>query len=344
MSHGQIYWTLQVVAWSAYGAFNLALISAFGTVTSGMVLICVALAAGLLAASHATRLLMKRRAWLNLAPTSLSWRLGPAVALAALAVQVLIGLACGVGLTLDWIEMSADGPPYTPKTFALYWFNTALILALWCLAYVGYVWFQRWRLGQIEHWRTETALREAELSLLKAQLDPHFLFNALNNIRATITEDPARAREMVTRLSQVLRHVLTHTRRDRVTLREELDAVRDYLVIVGLHFEERLTVRESIDAGTLDAQVPPLLLQLLVENAIKHGVARHDRGALEIRIASAGDSVQIEVFNEGELAHSAGGVGLANLSQRLARGIGQQARITLEQIGGRVRAAVSVPR
>lgn len=341
---GRYYWTVQLLTWAGYATFNLAIGALFETLTSGIVLIYVTLATGLFAGSHCMGVLLKRRGWFDLAPRALAWRLVIAVAVGAALIQLLISAVIIPVFELGWISMPAGKLVYNPISTFFYWFNTALILALWTVVYIGYAWFTRWRSGQIEHWRTESALREAELSLLKAQLDPHFLFNALNNIRATITEDPARAREMVTRLSQVLRHVLQHARRDRVTLREELDAVRDYLAIMELHFENRLSVQEDVEAQALDTRVPPLLLQMLVENAIKHGVARHQHpGSLEIRARKNGDTVHIEVFNEGDLGAPAAGLGLSNLSQRLARTFGAHASITLEQVGDRVRAAVSVP-
>ena len=341
---GRYYWTVQTLTWAGYATFNLAIGALFETLTSGVVLIYSTLAAGLFAASHAMGEVLRRRHWFDLTPGALAWRLVIAVSIGAALVQLLISAVLIPTFELGWITMPSGKLVYTPISAFFYWFNCALILALWTFIYVGYTWFDRWRSGQIEHWRTESALREAELSLLKAQLDPHFLFNALNNIRATITEDPARAREMVTRLSQVLRHVLQHARRDRVTLREELDAVRDYLAIMGLHFENRLSVQEDVAPAALEACVPPLLLQLLVENAIKHGVSRHQQpGLLEIRATKDGEVVWIEVFNDGELGAPAAGVGLTNLSQRLTRTFGSQASLTLEQVGPRVRAAVSVP-
>jgi hypothetical protein len=118
-----------------------------------------------------------------------------------------------------------------------------------------------------------------ERDALRARLNPHFMFNALNNLRALILEDPERARDMVTRLSRTLRQALAHNRSEQVTLAEELAVVDDYLAIEAVHFEQRLQVRQQIDADATQAQLPAMALQLLVENAIKHGIASRPAAA-----------------------------------------------------------------
>jgi LytS/YehU family sensor histidine kinase len=174
--------------------------------------------------------------------------------------------------------------------------------------------------------------------MLRAQLSPHFIFNALNNLRALINEDQARARDMITLLSNMLRQTLYQTRRDRVSLAEELALVRDYLELEQLHYEDRLRVRWQVAAGVGEAQLPPMLLQLLVENAIKHGIAcTPGGGEVSIAITREQDRLQIAVRNPGRWSPGEqGGIGLANLRQRLARASGPGSECRVVEAEGHV--------
>jgi LytS/YehU family sensor histidine kinase len=244
-------------------------------------------------------------------------------------------------MSLDGADAPQDA--LSVRVFLVYWFNTTIILLLWAIAYAGYKAFERWRLGEIDRWRTQALLREAELDLLKAQLDPHFVFNALNNIRAVILENPQRARDMLTHLSQSLRHVLQHSQRSLVSLREELAAVDDYLALIDLHTDGALQVSRAIDPHALDVQVPPLAVQLLIENAVKHGASSRD-GALGLMVSKANDRVTIEVSNPGRLGSGMTGIGLPNLRERLFRAFGSKASCELSERDARVYATLSVPR
>jgi hypothetical protein len=152
--------------------------------------------------------------------------------------------------------------------------------------------------------RAEAQRRGLELDLLRARLNPHFVFNALNNVRALINEDPGRARELVTRLSNTLRHALQHSQRERVSLAEEWAVMQDYLAVEAVHFEQRLRIEAELDPALAGVELPPMFLQLLVENAIKHGIARTPGGGL-LRVQARrgeGGGLQLVVENPGHLA------------------------------------------
>ena len=170
----------------------------------------------------------------------------------------------------------------------------------------------------------ETRLAQAELDALKMQLHPHFLFNTLNSISVLMGEDVTAARRMLTRLSDLLRTSLDSAGRQEVTLQEELDFLASYLEIERIRFHDRLTVRMDIDPATLPARVPNFILQPLVENAIRHGIApRAAPGAVEIRAVRENGIVQLQVcdngtgLRSGNREHIAEGIGLSNTRTRL---------------------------
>jgi signal transduction histidine kinase len=171
--------------------------------------------------------------------------------------------------------------------------------------------------------------RDAELKALRAQLNPHFLFNSLNSISALTTQDPARAREMCVLLSDFLRKSLRLGERPSVRLSEELDLLRNYLAIEQIRFGARLAVAWEVTPEAEQAEVPTLLLQPLVENAIKHGIAQlPEGGTIRLRAALAEGRVELRVENpvDPDAPEPQGlGMGLRQVKQRLQGRFGAQA-------------------
>nr|WP_282453021.1 histidine kinase [Lysobacter sp. CAU 1642] len=228
-----------------------------------------------------------------------------------------------------------------------YWFNTAVLLGAWLAVWVGVVARRQARENELARLRAESARRGLELEALRARLNPHFVFNALNNVRALINEDPPRARDMVTRLSNTLRHALQHSQRDRVRLDEEWAVIEDYLAVEAVHFEQRLRTDLRLDARCAAVELPPMLLQGLVENAVKHGIAVTPGGGLLRVVAEPlAQGVKLVVENPGRLGRSpspGSGVGLSWLRQRLEER-GPPARFDLSQLDSdTVRATLEWP-
>ena len=119
--------------------------------------------------------------------------------------------------------------------------------------------------------KLEALVRQLEVQTIKAHINPHFIFNSLNGIKALIDEDPERARDAISQLSKILRSSLSAEKAETVVFEKELEIVKAYLDLESMRFEERLQVEFAIDEATLNSQVPPMMLQTLVENAIKHG-------------------------------------------------------------------------
>src|SRR5882672_10000657 len=156
--------------------------------------------------------------------------------------------------------------------------------------------YRRYRERELRAAQLETSLAHAQLDALKMQLHPHFLFNTLNSISVLMAEDVTAARGMLTSLSDLLRSSLENVGSHEISLKEELEFLRNYLAIEQTRFQDRLTVRMEIEPRTLDASVPNLILQPLVENAIRHGIAPHaGPGVIEIHAARRNGMVELRV-------------------------------------------------
>jgi signal transduction histidine kinase len=189
--------------------------------------------------------------------------------------------------------------------------------------------------------------REAELEALKAQLNPHFLFNALNSVSALTTTAPARAREMCVLLSDFLRRSLASGGHTLIPLREEMELARQFLAVEKVRYGRRLEVEEEVEEALLCTVVPPLLLQPLVENAVRHGIATLiEGGTVTIRVEKAGDGVRVVVENpyDPETPAPAGsGIGLSIVKRRLAAAWGRAAEIEERSDGKRFTVVLVVP-
>jgi two-component system sensor histidine kinase AlgZ len=189
--------------------------------------------------------------------------------------------------------------------------------------------------------------REAELRALKAQINPHFLFNSLNSITALTTVDPVRAREMCIRLSDFLRNTLGLGERASITWREELQLARTYLDVEQVRFGARLKVEMDVDEACSDCLVPPLVLQPLIENAVKHGIATLvDGGTIKVEGRVNDGLLEISVengFDPDSPAPRRHGLGLRNVRSRLETRFGAEARLTAHTNDNHFRAEMVVP-
>lgn len=193
----------------------------------------------------------------------------------------------------------------------------------------------------------EAFAREAELKALKTQIHPHFLFNSLNAISALTTVDPSAAREMSLRLGEFLRKTLKLAATQMITVAEELALIDDYLAIEKARFGPRLSFMQEVDEGALRCTVPALLLQPLVENAIKHGIANTlEGGVIRLEIRHRGSRLSLAVMNPREPdvpAQATNGVGLKNISGRLSSIYGNEARLDTVEADASFRAEISLP-
>jgi two-component system, LytTR family, sensor histidine kinase AlgZ len=190
--------------------------------------------------------------------------------------------------------------------------------------------------------------RESELKALKTQVNPHFIFNCLNSISALTSSDPATAREMCIRLAEFLRKTLGLGEKSSIPLREELELLHAYVSVEQIRFGGRLKFEEDTDPGTLEQEIPPLLLQPLIENAIRHGVATLAEGGrirLEIKNDDAGNlAIRIENNFDPEAPRRVGAnIGLKNVRQRVDATYGNRSRFDVSSETGRFHVAIQLP-
>lgn len=271
-------------------------------------------------------------------------------AVAAVVVSGLWVLAgAGFAGLLDWAAPSPEGfgPRYGAQVPTLFVIGLFLYLLSAALHYVFL------SLGEArEAERREAALqilaREAELTALKAQIQPHFLFNSLNSISALTSSDPARAREMCVSLADFLRKTLAVEERESIPIGEELSLARSYLDVERIRFGSRLNVEEQIEPEECRLLVPPLLLQPLIENAVLHGIGTLvEGGIVRIEVARAGHRVRIVVSNPFDPdvvpARPRGGLGLRLVRDRLRAAYGGDAILATSKREGVHLAILSIP-
>ncbi|HET9389233.1 MAG TPA: histidine kinase [Steroidobacteraceae bacterium] len=213
------------------------------------------------------------------------------------------------------------------------WANWTTLFALWLALYFVALSIRRRRDAELRQSELTRSLQQAELRLLKAQLNPHFLFNALNTVRSLIADNPQVAQVIVTRFANTLRYALNAGQHEIVPLSKELEVVRDYLEIESLRLEDRLSVDYSVSDEAAAVGIPAMLLQTLVENAIKHGIAELPRGGrVRVDAVVRDGMLLLEVVNSrpAGVVRAAAGTGLRNSAERLRLIFGPGAGISLD--------------
>jgi len=297
--------------------------------------------------THYVRVPVQRWGWKDLGWAALLPRVA-GMSLAMSLTWTLVGFGY-VYLVLDFPWEGKVGPPLAIAGNAI---NGAVLFMGWFSIYFIYHAFERVQRMQLEQFRLSATAKDAELRALKSQINPHFLFNSLNSLRALIEEDPPRAREAVTRMANMLRYSLQSGAHGTVAFEDELRIVEDYLALEQIRHENRLSVRWDVseDVRARGLPVPPMLLQTLVENAVKYGIGtRREGGEIVISARAEGGALRIRVTNPGELSVASGpagstGVGLRNASERLKLLFGGRAALELRaDPAGCVTAEVYIP-
>jgi sensor histidine kinase YesM len=301
--------------------------------------------------SHYSRPFMERWGWKQLGWRALIWRVTLMAVVQSLGWTV-IGFIYTLGL--NWICDVPWNSKFTiGQAVAISWINGAFIYLAWQCIYFFYHLFDRFNRLEIERLRLTASVKEAELRALKSQINPHFIFNSLNSLRALIDENPSRARQAVTQLANLLRYSLQSAQSETVAFEDELRVVNDYLALEQVRHEERLRLRLDIEPDTLGLAVPPLLLQTLVENAVKYGISnRPEGGEIVISARCEGGQLRLRVTNPGELTDgartaksvSSTGLGLKNAAERLRMFFGDRAQLQLRaETDSLVVAEVTMP-
>lgn len=311
----RLYWTLQAGGWITYALAQIvlnAVVSENAGFSLQRALFFTYEAAFGLMLTHAYRGLMNRWRWLGAGMSILIPRVLVMVFLLGLALYFLrVAISVPLGIYSTDVAFSLDLILGMTTVYALVFF-------LWSVLYFIYNYFERYNTSL----KLEASVREIELNNLKAQLNPHFIFNALNSIRALVDENPEKSKLAINQLSNILRNSLSTGKRGLTRFEDELKIVKDYLGLESIRFEERLQTAFEIDPESKEFLVPPLMIQTIVENGIKHGIAKLTAGGMiHMKTTVRNNRLTIQVRNNGHYLNGAsnpsGGLGLENTRQRL---------------------------
>ncbi len=230
------------------------------------------------------------------------------------------------------------------KIFNVFYFAT--LFFIWLFVFLTIKIYHQLKRVQLKQLQLEANLKESQLNTLKGQINPHFMFNSLNNIRGLMLEDINKARNMLTNLSETLRYSLTKSNVDSVLLEDELDMVENYVEISKIQFDERLKFEKKIDEASLTKQIPPMMIQMLIENAIKHGISNlKEGGKIVLSTIIKDGELTIKVLNSGTIKQTKNTtqLGIENIKKRLLLLYGEQATFTLNEMHDEVLATIKIP-
>jgi sensor histidine kinase YesM len=322
-----LYWSSQIIGWFLFAAVNLAIISTFEEVPLKRMFVWLILAVSGILFTHLYRIYIKKHNW-----TSLPLKKNiPRVLLASLTIGVIIFIPVYASSYFFNLERESN---HLVAAISAGILNIASVVLVWSLIYFSVHYFENSKKAEIEALIFEAAVKDFELKTLKAQLNPHFMFNAMNSIRALIEEDPQNAKDAITKLSNLMRYTLKIERTETVPLAEELKTIQDYLDLEKIRFEERLKylIKSTPEADRVE--IPPMMVQTLVENGIKHGISKITQGGEISLTARTNDSqLIIEIRNNGrfdeESFKNSRGFGISNTKHRLALLYGENASLNL---------------
>jgi len=224
--------------------------------------------------------------------------------------------------------------------------NSYIFILFWLLFYLSIKIYKQFQQNKIEKIELESSLKESQLNTLIGQINPHFMFNSLNNIRALMLEDVDKSRDMITRLSDMLRYSLTQNNKSKITISKELEMVENYIELSKIQLEDRLEYKTEIDNSILDIEIPPMIIQMLIENAIKHGISSlHSGGLVMLKVLNKDNMLIIRVCNSGKLKidNKSTNIGLKNIKKRIFLMYGDKAEFSLKENSDMVTAMIKIP-
>ena len=346
MRKKRLYWTLQVICWSVYALVNIIFQSSdpqgngIEFVRKAQLEVLIQTPILFLVSHFGIRKIILVRGWVKK-------DIGRII-LPLLIISILLSIAA---TAIIYLFYSLFQPIVLSSEFlvgsALMAVTVFILYMFWTTIYILYHYLE----SNNKSLKYEAAANEMQLNQLKSQLNPHFIFNALNSMRALVDENPAKAKIAITQLSNILRNSLIMDKMRVVDFNDELNTVKDYLALESIRFEERLQVTYDIAPSSEKFQIPPMMMQTLVENAIKHGVSNLMQGGLVELKTSVEDSVlKIQIRNSGQLVNGVakkpkqGGYGIANTKQRLKLIYGDQSSFKIFNENGKfVITEVKIP-
>lgn len=331
MDKNKLYWLLQVFGWLSFALVNLFFVSLARGITPVQIGAYFSLAIFYFLSTHSFRYIIKNQSWLELP-------------IAKLISQVLIGvlvlslLNTIAQIIINWVfDTLNTREDFRPLVLLANLFTSFLYYSLWSLLYFLFYFLDNYNSSL----KYQARINEIKLIYLRNQLNPHFIFNALNSVRALVDENPVKAKSAITQLSNILRYSLIMDKHKTIPFGEELNTVKDYLNLESIRFEERLKVVYDIEKPAYQYKIPPMMLQTIVENAIKHGISNLMKGGvIEIKCTiGLLDDLYIWVKNSGQLRNDGNakkkgeGHGISNTIQRLKLIYGNRASFKIFNYG-----------
>jgi sensor histidine kinase YesM len=346
LSRKQIYWISQVTGWYFFIGINLFIISSIEELSWQRILVWIFLGILGILFTHILRRIIRKNNWLSLPLKNTIPRILVSSIISGIIIYALVFAASYIAGTFRQDE-------YNLARLIGGISNISILILLWSLIYFVIHYMENYKKKEIESLIWEAAVKDYELKTLKSQLNPHFMFNAMNSIRALIEEDPESAKVAITKLSNILRYSLQMERMERVPLEDEIETVKNYLDLERIRFEDRLKYKLDIERSSEKIEIPPMMIQTLIENGIKHGVAKRTEGG-EIQLKSKmvttsnGLKLKIEIRNSGHLSQdqlkNSTGFGVSNTKHRLNLLFGDDAYFTIKnENGNTVLAEIEIP-
>lgn len=325
----RLYWTLQLTGWFSYALLQIAVFSIAQEVTQRRVLFFIVEAFICLVTTHFFRYFLNQFSWLSLPVPKMIPRVLISISVLGFVIYFL-RVPVSIALNVVSVQRLAFETGQILGFGSFYVF----LLFLWSLFYFTYHYIDRYN----KSLKYEASMIEIELNNLKSQLNPHFIFNALNSIRALVDENPKKSKQAINQLSNILRNSLAFDKEGLTTFDDELKIVKDYLGLETIRFEERLKTDFDIDPASSNFMVPSFMIQTLVENGVKHGISKLTQGGtIQLKTIKQANGLKIQIRNSGQLLNGSkksikGGLGIKNTQQRLRLIYGDKAsfRITNE--------------
>lgn len=289
--------------------------------------------------SHMYRAVILRLDWLKLSIAQLIPRVIVACILFGAAFLLLHTIISDIIIAGEWPQMEW-------LEILQLLINLSGMFMIWSLLYFLFHFIENYKKEEIKNLKWQAAKNEIELNKLKSQLNPHFIFNSMNIIRALVDENPQKSKDSITRLSNILRSSLLMGRKEVIPFKEEMQLVNDYLGLEKTRFEERLEVQMNIESDCMEMMVPPMMVQTLVENGIKHGISQLPQGGrLSIMAYKKDDLLVVQIENDGRMkeVEFQSGFGLKNTKQRLQLLYGEEASFHISNKETKVLAVLKIP-
>jgi two-component system LytT family sensor kinase len=339
MNKKRLYWILQIVGWTLYGLLNIYITYLSNNLSRNQAVGQLLFIPIYISLTHIYRNVIMKGQWLQV----VIQRLIPRVILACLILSTvdhicLLSISSLLGNINPKVDLSS-------VVIFISILANLILYFLWSLGYFMYHYVENYNRSL----KFNAVMNEVELNNLKSQLNPHFIFNALNSVRALVDEDPAKSKRAITQLSNILRNSLIVDRKRLISFNDELNTVIDFLALEKIRYEERLVTQFDIIPESSKFQIPPLMMQTLVENGIKHGIAKLTKGgviSIETKIVDA--NLLINIRNTGRYSPSKRrnekGFGIENTKQRLKLIFERKASFSIKnEEDGQVLTAILIP-